>query len=108
MRIDTSGTVGSVVMVHTHSNSNDASTKTTYTSIDSAAPFSLCGDTDTAVVDYDTCSLLSIEGNHAITVTPYLSPDATGRRGQPYTTTFRVLNTMAEERKCEVPKVCHK
>jgi hypothetical protein len=120
MKIKTNGNVGSVVMVHSHSNSNGAST---YTRIDSATPFSLCGDTNTTVVvpttpssiinitmnaiDYDKCSLLSMEGNHVITVTPYISPGATGRSGQPYITAFRVLNTNAEERKCKVPKVCH-
>ena len=110
MQILTNGTVGSVLMVYSHSNISGTFTRSGYIRIDSAAPFSLCGDTIKTVdtmnaTDYDTCSFLSNEGNHRIIAVPFMNSDATGRRGQPYTTTFRVLNTDAEERKCEVPKV---
>ena len=131
MHVDTNGTVGSVLLLHSNSITNGTITTRsistgsatfTYPRIDSATPFSLCGDTNTSItvptlsssfsknrtmniIDYAACTFLSTEGQHTITVVPYLKRNATGRSGLPFTVTFNVLNRNTKVRHCKVPKV---
>ena len=131
MHIDTNGTVGSVLLQYSNMVTTKVITRTTFSTFtyffynrtDVTTPFSLCGDTNTTIIAstvsspsrnttmniiyYDTCSFLSTEGQHTITVLPYLYPNATGRSGTPYTVTFNVLNRNTNVRLCKVPKVCY-